>query len=162
MTIEELLARAKSAGIGAHGLIALPCANQQPGLQGFLNKSDSHQHGCFARAIIESVSATSEDLVDHLYPDNKPPAIIATGGGARSDLWLQIQADLLDTEIIRTRCGEPACMGAALLASSAAGWFEDVEHAGRKWIQSQKRFTPDQDRHNEYRLWRRRYLQAVT
>lgn len=115
-TIAELSKMAESIAAGSDGLIAKPQSSQYPGLTGFANATPSHTHGHFVRAIMESTAASLAELVADLCPQNTPARIIATGGGARSDLWLRIKADTLAAEFIPANCTEPACKGAATLA----------------------------------------------
>jgi xylulokinase len=58
-----------------------------------------------------------------------PTQVRATGGGARSDLWRQILADVFDCRIVRTVFDQGPAFGAALLASVAAGLHANVEEA---------------------------------
>jgi xylulokinase len=53
----------------------------------------------------------------------------ATGGGARSPLWLQVQADIYGRPSRRTAVDEGPAYGAALLAGVASGVFDDAEAA---------------------------------
>jgi xylulokinase len=53
----------------------------------------------------------------------------ATGGGARSELWRQLQSDIYSTPIRRTVADEGPAYGAALLAGVAAGTYADVGEA---------------------------------
>ena len=53
----------------------------------------------------------------------------ATGGGARSELWRQLQADIYATPIRRTVADEGPAYGAALLAGVASGTYADVNEA---------------------------------
>jgi len=99
----------------------------------------SHTAGHFVRAIMQSTAASLEGLVDSLFPDGRPEKIVATGGGARSDLWLQMKADLLGVELVRTRCPEPACMGQPLrqAGSPTSNWlrrhgWKGTRHLDRK------------------------------
>ena len=57
--------------------------------------------------------------------------IIASGGGARNELWLQMQADIFATPVQRSSCAEQACLGAAILAALGAGRFRSLEEACR-------------------------------
>jgi xylulokinase len=52
-----------------------------------------------------------------------------SGGGARSALWRQILADVLDVELVRVNITEGAAYGAALLAATGTGVFADVGSA---------------------------------
>jgi len=123
MSIVDLLLQAQGVSAGADGLIALPCADTYTDLTGFKNGSAKHTHGHYVRAILESNAATLKQLVEQLCGDTMPPRIVATGGGAKSNLWLQIKADMLQTEMIATNCEEPACRGGAMFAAHAINWY---------------------------------------
>ncbi|HEY9847526.1 MAG TPA: FGGY-family carbohydrate kinase, partial [Candidatus Caenarcaniphilales bacterium] len=51
----------------------------------------------------------------------------ATGGGARSSVWLQILADILQTELIAPKATEGAAYGAAILAMVGVGAYPNLE-----------------------------------
>ena len=121
---------------------ALPCANRYPGLSGFVRGPRTCGHGPYVRAILESTAKSLAELVRQFYPSKPPVRIVATGGGARSDLWLQTYADHLGCEIVATGTAEPAALGAAMLAARAAGWFPSASEAGRAWVTSRKVFAP--------------------
>ena len=140
-TIPDLLRMAEAVP-GGQGPIARPLANRYPGLEGFTGRSSSHGHGHYVRAILDSTARTLGELIDGLYPAGRPKRIVATGGGARSDFWLQVQADRLGAEMVTVQCEEPACLGAALMAAVAAGWFADAAEAGASWIRPRKVFSP--------------------
>jgi xylulokinase len=61
--------------------------------------------------------------------DVVPTEIRAIGGGASSELWLQLQADVYGTPIHRMTIEEGAAYGAALLGHVVAGTFADVDEA---------------------------------
>lgn len=143
LEITELVAYAESVPAGCNGLVALPSAQKYPDLAGFENATPGHTPGHFARAIMESVAATLKKLSDDLFPQGRPARIVATGGGAKSDLWLQIKADLLGIEILRTQSQEPACQGAAMLAAIAAQWFDDLTEISELWTKTERVFAPN-------------------
>lgn len=115
-SIHELLEMAKKIEPNCNGLIALPCADKLEGLTGFQNISNKHTHGHFVRAILESTSFSLKQLVQELDVNNSSKAVISSGGGARSQLWIQIKADMLDKTFIVPECNELACKGAAKIA----------------------------------------------
>jgi len=161
LAIGDLIRLAETVGVGADGVIAIPSAEEDQSLEGFVHSSADHSHGHFVRAIMESTAATLAELIDTLCPSGRPERIVATGGGARSNLWLQIKADLLGTDFVVPNCREPACMGAALLAAVGAGWFADLDEASSAWITVRKRFSPDVAGRAAYAEWHRRYMQHV-
>ncbi len=76
---------------------------------------------------------------------------VATGGGARSDPWLQIKADVFGVPFVRSAFTEGGVLGAALLAGVATGVFRDHAEAVGAWVARGKVFEPDARRHRIYR-----------
>ena len=152
LSIPQLEQLAAEVPIGSAGLNARPSV-QHVGLTGFLNLRRTHKPGHFTRAIFESTAASLLQLVRQLSGRQLPSKIVATGGGARSDLWLQIKADLLGVEFLAPGTIEPACQGAAMLAALAAGWFSDLTAVTREWVQIKRRFEPRAAYHEKYQDW---------
>jgi len=67
----------------------------------------------------------------------------AVGGGARSDLWLQIKADIMKRRIQRLDMDEAGTLGAAIIAGTATGIFSTFEDAANLMIKVKKEFFPD-------------------
>jgi xylulokinase len=76
---------------------------------------------------------------------------IATGGGARSDQWLQIKADILGAPFARPRITEGSVLGAALLAGLATGVFRTPAEGVARFVRLERIFEPDPRRHELYR-----------
>jgi len=161
LSIPELCRLAEAVPIGSEGLKALPSSNNFEGLEGFVGRTAAHGHGHFVRAILESTAAGLAALVETLCPQDRPERIVATGGGAQSDLWLQIKADLIGAEFVRSACLEPACMGAAMIASVPAGWFADLQEAAATWVRAERIFSPERTRHELYGAWAAEYLRTI-
>jgi xylulokinase len=78
--------------------------------------------------------------------------VIASGGGAGSKLWRQIQADIYNLPVTRSVTKEQACTGAAILAAAAAGIYPDIKTACAAMTRmSDEIQTPDADAHSIYR-----------
>ncbi|MBN1542385.1 FGGY-family carbohydrate kinase [candidate division KSB1 bacterium] len=150
-TFMDLEKQASRVPIGCEGLVARARADRFAGLEGFLHIADRHHAGHFTRALFESTALTLAELVQRLCGNIPPHRIVATGGGAGSDLWLQIKADLLGIEIVTGRTPVPACHGAAMLAAIAAGWFPDLFSAADNWIHIRNTYIPDKANHQRYR-----------
>ena len=154
MEIPELLELAAACPPGADGLTARPEAHTTQGFEAFVGHDPTrHGHGARVRAILESTAASLKELVDTLRPDDPPRRFIATGGGARSDLWLQIKADMLGAEFAVPVCVEPGCLGAAMAAAHAAGWFGSIDEAAHAWRAFRKTMKPTPEGREAYVRW---------
>lgn len=134
LSVAELVALAEKSPADCDGLL------MKDGK--FVNEKSTHTAGDHARAIMNFVTQTLAELTATLYLHSKPAGIVATGGGAKSNLWLQMKADRLHAKLIRTCCPEPATKGAAMLAAVGTGLFENLNVAANAWIAVEKVFTP--------------------
>ena len=75
----------------------------------------------------------------------------ATGGGTRSERWLQLVADILGLPVERTDLVYPASLGAAMLAGLGSKAYADPQQAVEAQVRVEKRFEPDPKRHRTYR-----------
>lgn len=73
----------------------------------------------------------------------------AVGGGARSETWMQIKADILQMPLTTMQVAEATCMGAAVLAGSGLGLF-DAKQASQKWAAPIRTFEPDSGKSSLY------------
>ncbi len=109
-----------------------------------LGLSLGHTRGDIARAIMEGVGYETRGCLDGLRALALAPAeVLAMGGGARSDLWLQIKADILGLPVLRPRQTEAASLGAALLAARAVDLVDDLDATAREWNPIQDSVKPD-------------------
>lgn len=72
------------------------------------------------------------------------------GGAAKSDVYLQLKADILGKPVMKQTVEEAGCMGAALLAGMGVGVISDVKEALPRFVKSEKTFIPDVNRHQQY------------
>lgn len=73
-----------------------------------------------------------------------------TGGGARSNAWLQITADILGRPLARPRITEAGALGAAILAGVGSGAYASAEEAIAALVQVERVFEPDARRQKLY------------
>lgn len=82
----------------------------------------------------------------------------AVGGGARSPLWLKLKADICGLPIRVPQVTEAACLGAALLAGTAAGVYPDLRTAVSRTVRIVKTMEPDPESarlyEDQYKLFR--------
>jgi len=99
-----------------------------------LGLSLGHTRGDVARALMEGVGYEVATCLDGLRGLGIVPGELAViGGGAKSDLWAQIKADILGVPVYRPRYTEAASLGAAILAATAVGLISDPEATARAW-----------------------------
>ena len=82
-------------------------------------------------------------LADFIRAGVEIHEVRSMGGGARSDLWLQIKADVIGLPLVRMQEEETSTLGAAILASVRAGDYPDVPSAARAMVRLGTRFEPD-------------------
>lgn len=116
-----------------------------------LGLSLGHTRGDIARALMEGVGYEVATCLDGLRDIGVPPGeLIAIGGGAKSDLWAQIKADILGVPVYRPRYTEAASLGAAILAATAVGLVSDPAATARAWNPPVQTFTPNAEATRTY------------
>jgi xylulokinase len=134
---DALIELAGSAPVGSEGLLFLPYLSGErtphldPSARGaFFGLTARHGLNHLTRAVMEGVTYSLADclqlMADLGVTVNQVRAI---GGGARSQLWRQIQADVFGMPVQRTTVDEGPAYGAALLAGVTAGNFKSVNEA---------------------------------
>jgi xylulokinase len=85
----------------------------------------------------------------------------AVGGGARSDLWLQLKADICGIPLRVPQVTEAACLGAAILAGTAAGIYPGLQSAVAQTVSSHRHIQPRPESRaayeTRYQLYRQLY-----
>jgi xylulokinase len=146
------VARAKKAKIEVYDLLAEEAAAVPPGSQGLFflpylsgertPHADPNARGCFVgltlahvrghliRSIMEGVTYSMRDSLEIIEALGVPVREIrASGGGSRSPLWRQIQADVFGRKVVTINSEEGAAYGVALLAAVGAGAFKNIQEA---------------------------------
>ena len=120
----------------------LPVAN--PSARGvFHGVSLAHGRGHFARSIFEAVAYMLRDNVETLGRLGVDCASVSSlGGAARSDLWLQIKADVLNRPLTTLECEETTCLGTAMLAAVGSDVHSNLEEAAQKMVRRSREFLP--------------------
>ncbi len=85
--------------------------------------------------------------------------LAATGGGARSDPWLQLKADILGIPIVRLDVIDAGTLGAAIVAGNAIGVFDDIARGVAATRSTAERFEPNSEMHRRYEKWYLLYTQ---
>jgi xylulokinase len=150
-TYDELTAEAERWPPGAEGLSFLPylqgerTPHADPNARGaFVGLTLRHDRGAHVRAVLEGVAYGLRDSLELLRGLGVQADVgRASGGGARSDLWLRIVASVLDLPLERPVVEEGSAYGAALLAGVAAGSFGNVQEAVEACVRTRGLIEPE-------------------
>ena len=148
----EMISLAETVAPGSEGLFFSPhlggrICPSSPEMRGaWVGVSWSHSQAHFARAILESVAyeyAYYLKILMELLPELKLVEARVVGGGARSGVWNQIKADVLNVPYQRLKGNEFGAWGAAMIAGKAAGLINDLAaHAEANRPAERKSFLP--------------------
>ena len=156
---ERLTALASTAPVGAGGVMFTPWLNGERSpvddrtlRAAFLNVSMTTERAHLVRAVLEGVAFNARWLLDSVerFIKRPMPVLRILGGGAISDLWCQIHADILDRRIERVAAPMYANLrGAALFASMSLGNIDLAGAATRVHVDAT--FEPDPRAHAVYK-----------
>ena len=147
---ERLTAEAGAVPPGSDGLLWAPylMGERTPHLDpnaraALIGLTASHKRGHVVRAILEGVAFSLRDSFT-LFSEMGVPVknIRLGGGGARSPLWRQIQADVYGREVEVLEAEEGAAYGAAILAGVGAGVWSSVDAACQEIVKVAQRVNP--------------------
>ncbi|NLC59390.1 MAG: hypothetical protein GX774_21335 [Armatimonadetes bacterium] len=164
------LAGVETIAPGCDGLTALPhfagtgTPTYNPAVRGaFAGLTLAHTRAHLARAILEACACMLQECLEPIQAHGTHlDAIRSLGGAARSDLWLQIKADLLGIPVERPACPAAASLGAAILAATGVGHFGSIREGAEAWYRPARRFDPEASRFATYREVYDRYRALYT
>ncbi len=149
-TYDLIMNEAAKAPAGCNGLLFLPylmgerTPHLDPEARGmWFGLTAAHTRSHLIRAILEGVAFSLRDSLE-IFKELEIPVeqIRASGGGSRSFLWRQIQADIYDKELVTLKTSEGSAFGAALLAGVGARTYASVEESARQAIQIRECLYP--------------------
>ncbi len=110
----------------------------------FWGLRQEHDAVDMAGAVMEGVSFVLRKNCDHIRANGvTPTAILATGGGAKSPIWCQLQADITGVPVYIPEEKEAACLGAAMIAAVSSGAFSGYEEAVKSCVSFARQYTPN-------------------
>jgi xylulokinase len=132
---------------GSNGVIALPyllgrSLGADPRARGVIfGLTPSHTKYHVYRALLESVGYEIAEWFEILGKTSaKPNRVVATGGGAKSRVWMQMVSDIAD--IYQQLVGGDAPYGDAYLAGYSIGLFDSFDTMSDEWSRDRKIITP--------------------
>ena len=155
---DDLTSEAADAPPGADGLTFLPyltgerTPHADSNARGvFVGIHAGHERGHMVRAVMEGVTFALRDSLELMRELNADAEeAVAVGGGARSDFWRQMQADVLGVPVVTVGPSGGAPYGAAILAAVGAFDFATVPETCQEWIKPLDRLEPNYATHEEY------------
>jgi sugar (pentulose or hexulose) kinase len=148
---KQLTQMAETIPIGCEGLTFFPyiagagTLPVNPDVRGiFWGIEMNHTRAHFIRSVMESLAFVLRNGLEEMslcgaaYSD-----IRIIGGGAKSDLWNRIKADILGTIITTMECPEAASLGTAILQSISAGYYSSYQEAVDNMVRTAQIVEPE-------------------
>ncbi len=148
---DTLLEPAAAIPPGSEGLLFLPyltgerTPHPDPFARGgFIGLTVRHTFAHLTRSVLEGVAFGLRDILTLIREAGAGEInqVRVSGGGARSSLWRQILADVMDAELVTVNTAEGACYGAALLAGVGVAIWPDVKSACAATIKTRDATAP--------------------
>lgn len=159
LAFDNLLAPAQNIPAGAEGLFFLPylTGERTPhpdplARAGFVGLTVRHTQAHLTRAVLEGVAFGLRDSMELIRGAGLGDIqqIRVSGGGAKSGLWRQILADVMEAELVTVNTTEGAAYGAALLAGVGCGVWASAPEAAQATIRLTSRTTPQAEQAAAY------------
>jgi xylulokinase len=170
---EQMAALAKKRKIDAYDVLTEEAAVTPPGAEGlfflpylagertphadplargaFIGLTLKHARGHMVRAILEGVTYSLRDCLEIIEAQKVAvKQIRASGGGARSTFWRQMQADVLNKTVVSMAADEGPAYGVALLAAVGAGEYNDIVEACDATIKTKSQTKPNATARKHY------------
>ena len=166
---DVIIKEAEKTPPGSDGLLFLPylMGERTPHLDAqargmWFGLTAAHNRGHLIRSILEGVAFSLRDSLE-IFKELGIPVeqIRASGGGSRSVLWRQIQADIYGKELVTLQESEGSALGAALLAGVGGRVYSSVEESSVQAIHVREHVAPHSARSKiydrQYQIYRTLY-----
>ncbi len=158
--------RAESLPVGSDGLIVVDhwqgnrTPYTDPEARGMIwGLALKHDAVHIYRAIIEGICYGTELIFRTLRNYGfQPQQIVASGGPLKSQVWMQIHADVSNLPITLTKVPDAAVLGSAIVATVGAVVYPNVQEAARSMVHTSHRIEPNQQRHKDYQFYVEKYI----
>ncbi len=150
--ITEAAAKIEPGGTSViyHPFIGTPNVHPR-GRAGFHNIAMGHTFADLARALFEGITFEHKRHIDILRRAGCPvPAVRLAGGGARSDFWSQMFADILEVPVEVVVATEIGALGCAIVAGVGVGIYRDYREACDRAVKIKCRFQPKPENTKRY------------
>lgn len=147
---QTINSEASAVSPGSDGLLFTPylagerTPHADPNARGcFVGLTSKHARGHLARAVMEGVAMSLRESLEVIKSLDVPVREMRlSGGGAKSQLWRQIFADVMDQSACTINAEQGPAYGVALLAAVGSGQFKNIEEACKATIEVVKKTPP--------------------
>lgn len=167
-SIEELLNQeAMQVPAGCEGLLTVhdwaPPSEAEFRKGAMIGFDGRHTRAHMYRSMLEGIAFTMKNHMDKMAQELGVPfkSLIISGGGANSDVFMQIFADVFGVPTRRNLMKGSAAVGCAVNAGMAVGIFNDYQQATKKMVRMGEHFTPDAQNHALYNALNREVYQRI-
>lgn len=150
ISYKSMMHKIANRPIGSNGLVFTPYlfGERAPYNNSFVRGSFIGVDGMqtkfdFARSIMEGIVFSFRDIISiYKRSQNSFDKIIAIGGGSKSSLWLQMQADIFNKPVVPLIGEQGPGFGACMLAAVGVGWFNSLEDCANACVSYGKPYIP--------------------
>jgi xylulokinase len=144
--------------VGSRGLVYIPylagasAPNWDAYAKGsFIGLTLAHDYGCMVRAVLEGISMETREILESFEGLGlELREVRITGGGTKSALWNQMQADIYGKPVSKLAVSEATVLGAAILGGVGANVFTSIEEGVDKMVAIESHYEPDPAAHAVY------------
>jgi xylulokinase len=155
---QTINAEALAVPVGSEGLLFVPylagerTPHADPHARAcFVGLTTKHERGHMARAVMEGVAMSLRESMEIIKGLGVPVREMRlSGGGAKSPLWKQIFADVMDQAACTINAEQGPAFGVALLASVGIGQFSNIEEACKATIEVVNKTQPKKPAAKQY------------
>jgi sugar (pentulose or hexulose) kinase len=120
-----------------------------------------HEEGHVFRAILEGICYGTEHILRTMRESGISPSEgVVCGGPTKSELWMQMHADVSNLPLSFTRVADAPALGSAILGAVGAEIYPDVRTAAQHMVHVERSIEPDPERHEEYGFYVDRYVET--
>lgn len=164
----EFVNAAGDSTVGANGLLFTPyiVGERTPYPDGdargsFIGIDGTHNKADFTRAVLEGIVFSFKDIM-RIFAEKGSDfdTVVSIGGGAKSPLWLQIQADVFNKKVVTLKNEQGPGLGAAMIAAVGVGWFDSLSDCAQKFVSYDQEYVPGSGNVEKYEKMYQLYKQV--
>jgi xylulokinase len=156
---------ASRAAVGSDGLLFFPTMAgtfKDPTARGiWLGLTLSNDRNALARSILEGIAFEIKSILTSITRGGfEIREVRLTGGGARSDFWFQLQADVYGAPVVKPTVTDASLLGCLFIAGLGIGVFSSLTEFAKSVVHVEKRYLPNEKLVPAYAERHRVYMKA--